>query len=260
MRTCRSWACPGCRSGGAAWTCPIPTGPRWRPVPRRPPPGSPDRAPAPAAARVHLRHQLQLQHRHPARDDIRAVGVAEIHQVMVELDTSCPVTPSSRLRESGTLPYSSTTGKPLPVFTAPARPDHCPGDASQVSVPSPARSPGTNRVPQRRGHGVSADRSCRVTAAVAGAGARSRPDPDEAGGGETPVRHADTTPASSTTTRPRPPSRHGGRQAVPAQWIWRGVPFMATPTPRQPGACGQHVLACVGLGENCGKCGQSRPC
>ena len=69
-------------------------------------------------------------------------------------DTSCPVTPSPRVRQSGTLPYSSTTGEPLPVWysACPCR-ITCPADGSQVSVPPPCPryrvGPG---VPQRRGH------------------------------------------------------------------------------------------------------------
>ena len=53
-------------------------------------------------------------------------------------DTSAPVTPSTRSRQSGTLPYSSTTGDPLPVLysACPWRITR-PADGSQVSVPPP---------------------------------------------------------------------------------------------------------------------------
>src|SRR5580693_6916832 len=104
-------------------------------------------------------------------------------------DTSWPVIPSPSARQSGTLPYSSTTGEPLPVWysTCPWR-ITCPGGGSQVSVPLPR--PVTVQDPAYPSvavTGVVADRSCRVTAAVAGAGAPWPPDPDEAAGGNTPA-------------------------------------------------------------------------
>src|SRR5215470_14074835 len=68
--------------------------------------------------------------------------------------------------------------------------------------------------------GVVADRSCRVTAAVAGAGGRCCPAADMTAAENAPARHADTAPATTTTamlraTRPRrrrrrPPRAPGG--------------------------------------------------
>src|SRR5215469_13351549 len=129
--------------------------------------------------------------------------------------------PSSRLRHAGTLPYSSTTGEPLPVLysTCPWR-ITCPAGGSQVSVPPPC--PVTVKDPAYPSvavTGVVAVRSCRVTACVAGAGALC-PAPDEAAAKNTPARHVATAAPAATTTMPsaaqpprrrrRPPRAPGG--------------------------------------------------
>src|SRR4029077_7551080 len=119
-------------------------------------------------------------------------------------DTSAPVTPSTRFRQSGTLPYSSTTGDPLPVLysACPWRITR-PAAGSQVSVPPPCPVTGyESAYPRVAVTGVVADRSCRVTAAVVGAGA-PRPVPDEAAGENAPPPHASTAPAATAITMPR---------------------------------------------------------
>ena len=137
-------------------------------------------------------------------------------------DTSAPVTPSPRARQSGTLPYSSTTGDPLPVwYSACPWPITRPGDGSQVSVPPPCPVTGYEPAyPSVAVTGVVADRSCRVTGAVAGGGA-PLPGPGRGGRGERPGpprrhrpgRHHDhdaqghpaATAARSALAVPRPP-------------------------------------------------------
>ena len=152
------------------------------------------------------------------RGDIRPAGVAEPTRSWLSWDTSAPVIPSSRVRQSGTLPYSSTTGRSVPVLysTCPWRITR-PADGSQVSVPPPC--PVTvydPAYPSVAVTGVVADRSCRVTAAVAGAAAPCCPDPDEAAGENTPARHAAPPaadpPATTTTTMP---SVHPAATATP---------------------------------------------
>ena len=160
-------------------------------------------------------------------------------------DTSAPVTPSTRVRQSGTLPYSSTTGEPLPVLysACPWRITR-PAGGSQVSVPPPC--PVTvygSAYPRVAVTGVVADRSCRVTAAVAGAGA-PRPVPDEAAGENTPARHASTAPAASATTMPRvaqPPHDRGA--ASYAARLPRSSP--RGPYPRHGNPSRSRAAACV---------------
>src|SRR3984885_13468550 len=123
--------------------------------------------------------------------------------------TSAPVIPSSRVRQSGTLPYSSTTGDPLPVlYTACPWLITCPADGSQVSVPPPRPVTGKDPAyPSVAFTGVVAVIFSRATAAVAGAGAPCCPAPGEAAGENTPACHPATAPATTTTTTPRPTQR-----------------------------------------------------
>src|SRR5580692_4963427 len=96
-------------------------------------------------------------------------------------------------RQSGTLPYSSTTGDPLSTrYSACPWRIIRPGDGSQVSVPPPwpvtVYEPA---YPSVAVTGVTAERSCRITGLVAG-GAACCPVPDVAAGEDAPARHAAT--------------------------------------------------------------------
>src|SRR5689334_10756350 len=115
-------------------------------------------------------------------------------------DTSWPVTPAARERQSGTLPYRRTTG-----ISSPVRYKGCPclmtwpADGSQVSVPPPCPRTGYDPAyPSVAVTGVVAARSCRVTAAVAGGGACD-PAPGEAAG-----EHAVATRATTPRAAQRP--------------------------------------------------------
>src|SRR5215472_4665444 len=163
--------------------------------------------------------------------------------------TSAPVTPSPRARQSGILPYSSTTGLPLSVWysTCPWRITR-PAGGSQVSVPPPC--PVTvydPAYPSVAATGVAADRSSCTTASVAGA-APSPPGPGDAAAENTPARHPATTPAASTTTSPAatpPATRRRGPAccaATLATSCWPASPRRDTVPLTTP-----HLTRCRGV-------------
>src|SRR5260370_13660775 len=83
-------------------------------------------------------------------------------------DTSAPVIPADIARQSGTLPYSSTTGEPLPVLYSgcPCRITR-PADGSHVSVPPPRPLPGHDPAyPTIASPGALAAIACHPSAAV----------------------------------------------------------------------------------------------
>src|SRR5260221_3721981 len=100
-------------------------------------------------------------------------------------------------RQSGTPPYSSTTGDPLSTrYSACPWRITRPGDGSQVSVPPPCPVTGyESAYPSVAVTGVTADRSCRVAGVVAG-GAPCCPVRDVAAREDSPARHAGTAPAA----------------------------------------------------------------
>src|SRR6185437_4030256 len=126
--------------------------------------------------------------------------------------------PSASARQSGTPPYSSTTGEPSPVLYS-AWPWRIlrPAGGSQVRVPPLRPITGNDPAyPSVAACGVVADSSCWVTSAVPGAGSPGS-GPDEAAGVNTPAHQAASIPPATTTTMARaaqPPRRAWCRDTV----------------------------------------------
>ena len=155
------------------------------------------------------------------RRDLRTRRVPQRHQVMVQLGHVCPRHPLAQVppRRHAAVQQHHRRSVVHPVQHL-ALADHLPGrrQPGQRPIARPGH-PVRPGIPQRRAHRrrrrqVLPHHRLRRRAARPGC-----PDPDEPAGENTPARHADTTPAASTTTTsPRatqPPGRCGPRPPRP---------------------------------------------
>ena len=135
--------------------------------------------------------------------DVRAVGVAEVHQVVVELGyvlAGAPRRQGPPGRDTAVQQHHRA-GVVHPVKDL-ALADHLSGRRQPGELSAPARTGYDYRHTQRPVSGVVA-RWPAAHPRGGGGGTPCRPAPDEAAGDNAPARHAATAPAAATTTMPR---------------------------------------------------------